>query len=244
MKRFITYDDITIYDKDIYSDNRRAGYNIGDLLNMPSLHNIWNQCPHADKSMLYRMNNVGNCYENSILSLYCKNRNSCDEIIPNIQLIKDVVLQFTNENKHNYIDIFNLIQEQTTLCVHVRNGDLDTEESYIDSIIRLSSNYKYVVLLTGIHLDETYKSTELKKQNILNTINSILQKNNNIYVYIDKQDVHLTLMMFASNLLVHKGGFSCLGSIVSMNNLFITQLFTYVKCSNWINLVNRKYILI
>lgn len=48
-------------------------------------------------------------------------------------------------------------------------------------------------------------------------------------------------MSIASNLLVHKGGFSCLGSIVCNGNLFITPYFTVAKCENYISKVNKKY---
>jgi len=242
MKRFITNEDVIIYDKLISNDERNAGYNIGDLLNMPSLHNIWNQMPHADESMLQKMHLIGSNYENSILNIYCKNREHTGEIVPNIPLIQKAVDQFTNEQKHTYSDMLSLIQTPTTLCVHVRNGDLDTEEVFIKRIVDMATNYTHVILLTGVHLDEAYKNNDMKKANIINTINSILEQRHNIYVYLNTADVHLSLMRNATNLLLHKGGFSCLGSIVASGNLFITDLFTHVKHSNWQTQVNKKYI--
>ena len=244
IKKFLTLEDVIIPDRLIANDARKAGYNIGDLLNMPSLHNIWNQVPHADEFMLEQMYFTSNHYENSIVNIYCKNREHGGEIIPNIPLIIKSVDQFTNENKHMYADMLALIQTPTTLVVHVRNGDLDTEEEYITHIIEMATRYKYVILITGIHLDEFFKKNDMKIANTVNTINSILAQRGNIYVYLNTADVHLSLMRNAKNLLLHKGGFSCLGSIVASGNLFITDLFTHVNHSNWQSQVNKKYIVI
>ena len=244
MKKSITNDDIIIYDKLIKDDTRNAGYNIGDLLNMPSLHNIWTQCPHADNNILNRMNIISNNYENSILNIYCKIRQNKNEIIPNIDKIKKSVEEFTNKNQHTYSDILQVIQLPTTLCIHIRNADVETEESYINCIDKIAKKYKDIILLTGIHNDESYRNNNNKIINVIKIINLILQKNNNINIYLNTADIHLSLMMYASNLLIHKGGFSCLGSIVSTGNLFITKLFTYVNQINWQTQVNKKYTLI
>lgn len=244
MQKLITNHDLIIYDKLIANDERNAGYNIGDLLNMPSLHNIWNQDPHADESMLQKMHLIGSNYEQSILNIYCEKREHSGEIVPNISLIQKAVDQFTNEQKHTYANMLELIHLPTTLCVHVRNGDLDTEESYIKCIVEMATNYTHVILLTGIHLDEAYKNNETKKANVIQTINSILTQRHNIYVYLNTADVHLSLMRNATNLLLHKGGFSCLGSIVASGNLFITDLFTHANQPNWQNQVNKKYTLL
>lgn len=66
----------------------------------------------------------------------------------------------------------------------------------------------------------------------------------NIYIHLNTPDMHLAIMSMASNLLVHKGGFSCLGSIVCNGNLFITKNFHHANCNNWMNKVNKKYSLL
>ena len=72
-------------------------------------------------------------------------------------------------------------------------------------------------------------------------MNNILAQRDNIYIYLSSPDVHLSIMSEATNLLLHKGGFSCLGSIVCNGNLFITNYFIVAKCNNWISKVNKKY---
>jgi hypothetical protein len=53
-------------------------------------------------------------------------------------------------------------------------------------------------------------------------MNKILERNENIYLHMDSPDNHLAIMRKASNLLLHKGGFSMLGYIVATGNVFIT----------------------
>jgi hypothetical protein len=54
-------------------------------------------------------------------------------------------------------------------------------------------------------------------------MNQILERNENIYLHMDSPDNHLAIMRKASNLLLHKGGFSMLGYIVATGNVFITE---------------------
>jgi hypothetical protein len=154
---------------------------------------------------------------------------------------------YTNKNAENYKDIFELVKNPKTLCVHVRNNDLHTEESYKNCIINMSKAFDTIILLSGIHsANGPYEFKDHHRfENFTNTMNSILSKNNNIYIYINNADVHLSLMMNSYNLLVHKGGFSCLGSIVQTGNLFITNLFNnYVTSENWKKYINKPYTII
>jgi hypothetical protein len=74
-------------------------------------------------------------------------------------------------------------------------------------------------------------------------MNIILSQGSNIYIYLNNADVHLSLMSKASNLLLHRGGYSALGSIVSTGNLFITKQFYHAFQKNWIDKVNKPYTL-
>ena len=123
MKRIITKEDIIKYDKIIEQDSRKAGYNLGDLLNMPHLNGAWISQPHASKDLLDRMNLLSKYYKDSILEYYCEERPE-NEYVPNINRIVNSVDKF---NKTINIDIINIIKNPNTLCIHLRNGDLDTE---------------------------------------------------------------------------------------------------------------------
>jgi hypothetical protein len=235
LKRQITADDIIIYDKVI--ENDRGGYNLGDLLNMPALLGLWDYTnPHGKG----RMNSLGKIYEYTILSYYCENRKDKDPI-PDVKLINESVKNFTEHNRYLYEDILAVVKDTSTCCVHVRNGDCETEQYYINLIIELSDIFDTIILLSGVHSDEGFKKHDDKINNFVNTINSILNKKTNIYIYLNCADIHLSIMMNAANLLLHKGGYSCLGSIVSTGILFITDIFHVVNCKLWKQLVNKPY---
>jgi len=240
LKHRIKKKDIIIYDKKTKSDARNAGYNLGDLLNMPCFGEVWSYQNHRGIS---RMNLLGEVYNDSILSYYCDNRKKTD-LVPDVNLINKSVTNFIENNEDNYKNIFDIVKDNSICCVHVRCGDKSTEIEYINKIVKLSTKFKTIILLSGIHLDEHFKKNSDKINNCFNTLNSILNKNNNIYVYLNTPDVHLSIMKNASNLLLHKGGFSTLGSIVSTGKLFVTNKFDTKNYSLWKKLVNKPYTLI
>lgn len=236
--------DIILYDKDLSSkDDRKAGYNIGDLFNAPYLIGRWGQNPHVDDFQLFRMNNIAQIYPASIVGLYCNGR-PADEKVPNIDRLKNTFLTYIQTNKHNFIDMYNLVQQPDVLCVHVRSGDFgEISSNYVDAIRKLSKNYKQVILFCGIHLDEYFLSHESSKRNIVNDINKIVQTSDNIFVYLDSQDVHLSLMSASSNVLVHTGGFSTVISLMCAGALFITSEFKPAFHKHWKQL-NIKYTMV
>jgi hypothetical protein len=243
LKRNVQLDDIEITGINEPNDKRNAGYNIGDILNMPFLSGNWIQNPHHDDVALKRLVILGNTYSNSILNNYCKDR-PMNEKIPNMERIRKSTKEYIDNNKYRFEDIYNFVQQPECLCAHIRSGDLNVEFHLANKIRELSYEFKYIILFSGIHIDETYRDNYNKKNNFISEINYILSLNTNIYLYLNDPDIHLSLMSVASNLLLHKGGFSALGSIVSKNNLFITRIFHHAFHPNWIQNVNKKYILL
>ncbi len=244
MLKQLVYEDVKLYEKEIEEDTRKAGYNIGDLLNMPFLDNTWISNPHQDKDLLNRMNLIGENYKGSILNYYCEHRMPTDPV-PNINLIVESVAYYNEMNKHKYEDILKIVKDKDTLCVHVRSGDLMTELEFINKIEQLSYKFKKIILLSGIHGDQYFADHHNKKMRFVITMNHILNKNrNDSYIYLNEPDVHLMIMMNASNLLVHKGGFSCLGSIISTGQLFVSNMFYHLYKDNWRKYVKKPYIMI
>ena len=248
LKRNLTFEDIIIYDKEIEfsNDERRAGYNIGNLLNMPYLSGQWKQCPHVDEGSLQRMNVVADICKDSILHFYCQERPS-DEKVPYIPRVIDSVEKYIEKNRSvlESNDVFQMIQNPNCLCIHIRSGDLNVEEEFVNIIEQMSHNYEKVILLGGIHLDEYFKPHYMKTIDLVNQMNYITSKNSNIFVSLEKPDVHLSMMHKAANLMVHKGGFSCLGSILSTGKLFVTPHFEFANHPNWIeNVEQKRYFLV
>lgn len=239
---FLQESDIHIYGRDIPEDSIKAGYNIGDLLNMPFLSGSWSQQLYIDK-VLERAYLIAKHYPDSILSIYFHDRPE-SEVIPNIPRIVESVKKYKDKNQPSIQKIYTLIQSPECLCVHIRTGDRDVEEDFITLISKLSKQYKTVVLFSGILLFERYRKNADKKRVFLETINQILEKNTNIYIYLDDPDEHLCLMSAAHNLLVHKGGFSALGYIVSTGNLFITKYFPHQFNINFTKNVEMRHVLL
>lgn len=238
MKRRIDYYDIEIFGKhEIKEDPINAGYNLGDLLNMPFLYGVWDQNPHGGKERLERMDIIGKAYPGSILSNYICERPE-EEPVPNIERIENAVEKYIeNQNKETDTDleeIFQKVQNPTCLTIHVRCGDLLVEEEYIDKIAEFSQKYETVILLSGINMDEHYLDDHLKKCNFRFFMNQILERNENIFLHLNSPDNHLAIMRKASNLLLHKGGFSMIGYIVATGKVFITDfLYPIVNHPNF-----------
>jgi len=248
LKRHITPNDVIIYDKniDFTLDERKAGYNIGNLLNMPYLSGQWTPIPGLDECSsrrLDRMNLVADICKDSILHIYCNYR-PFDEKVPCGPRIMDSVKKYMEKNKKMFEtnEIFKMVQNPRCLCVHIRSAELNVEQEYVSIIEKLSHLYDKIILLGGIHLDRDFRPDEIKTSIFAYDMNRIMDKNSNIFLYLDKPDIHLCLMHKAANLLVHKGGFSCLGSIVCKGTLFLTNLFEYLDQPNWIEIMEgRKY---
>jgi hypothetical protein len=168
MLKQLVYEDVKIYEKEIKEDTRKAGYNIGDLLNMPFLDNTWNNNPHQDKDLLNRMNLIGENYKDSILNYYCTHRKESDPV-PNINLIVESVSYYNEMNKHKFKDILDIVKDKDTLCVHVRTGDLMTELEFINKIEQLSYKFKRIILLSGIHGDQYFADHHNKKMRFVIT---------------------------------------------------------------------------
>ena len=179
LKRNLNFEDIIIYDKEIEfsKDERRAGYNIGNLLNMPYLSGQWKQCPHNDEGALERMNLVANTCVDSILSFYCRGR-PIDEKVPYVPRIIDSLKEYMKKN-NDFLEnneVFKMVQDPNCLCVHIRSGDLNVEEDYVNIIEKMSYKFEKIILLGGIHLDEYFKPHHMKTIDFMSQVNSILNK--------------------------------------------------------------------
>ena len=142
-------------------------------------------------------------------------------------------------------EIYDIVMDDTTLCVHLRTGDYGlVSDFYINVIHQLSLKYKKVILFTGIHADQSWNKLDTSKNNCVTSINTILSKNTNIFVYLDNPDIHLSLFSVAKNLLLHKNGFSILASFVSTGNIFVTDEFSAATQQNWLREINTKKVIL
>lgn len=228
---------IPIYDN---NDTNTNGYNIGDLLNMPSFWAYWNRNPHNNQSAYDAYLNVVKHYPNTIVYYYSQLRTDESEPIPNMSKIENAIELYIQNN--DLSNIINIVNHDETLCVHLRSGDKGiVEDHYIDKINNLADKYNKIIILSGIHSDQNFESIEQSKKNLIKSLQKI--NNNKIEVHIDKPDNHLVMMYKSRNLLIHKGGFSILGSIIfNGNNLYYTNLLESRDNNEIVNYINNKKI--
>lgn len=209
-------------------DKNKPIYNIGDLLNMPSFFANWNNNPHNNQNLYNAFNKMGSYYKGSILNIYKTTRENEDlsESIPNIDRLRLSVDTFKINNNINNTNI-----NKNSLYIHLRSGDKGVVEPlFIRYIKYLSSKYQKIVILVGIHSEQRREKIVNSKKNLEISLNRI--KNNGIEFSVDYNtpDNHLCIMRNCNNLLVHKGGFSILGSLLFKGkNLYITSFYEPFK---------------
>ena len=228
LKEGFEINDIKIHDVD------NVPYNIGDLLLMPKLY-----C-HAGFSALSissAYNDTIQKYPKSILSIYDSLRKDKEEIIPNVDIIKKATDNYILLHPE-LINTLDIVNNDDVLCIHLRTGNVDVEPEYIKKIKDISKNYKKIIICTGIHSNNSKNeyNEDTSKTNVLNTINNL--DISNIEINLEPADTHLCIFRKCKNLLIHKGGFSCLASLLfNGNQLYITNEFNineYINCENGI----------
>ena len=244
----VSLEDIHIYDIDIKYGV--TGYNIADLLNIPYYWAGWKQNPHCGDENYYNiakntaMNNI-----DTILGKYYLSRIDDDEKIPNLPRLNDVVDKYIEEKKIKDKDIYNFINDDNILFVHVRSGDYGiVSENYINNIYNLSLKFSKVILLSGInrnidHTDENSSNNIAKRNNLVISLNNILKKNNNIYVYLAEPDLHIVAMRLCKNLLVHRGGYSVMGTLICTGKIYYTNELPCINNEYWLNIIKDKNII-
>ena len=223
--------DIKIYEEVLDNEHaQKCGYNIGDLLNMPSFWAKWGRNPHSNENY-YNDQYKLSCqhYTESILSYYDKLRIDETEPIPNIPHIREAVYEYGKKVSclRSMCDKTKII-DPSTLCIHIRSGDKGIiEPEFIQTILDISKSYDTLIIMSGIHADQRTQSFESSKDALLHSIgiiqDFILDKT--IIIDLSCADLHIWYMSQAKNLLIHKGGFSQIGGLVfSGDHLYITSL--------------------
>ena len=215
-------------------EQRRIGYNIGDLFNM-DLVELDPEPTGSDA--LYETSRV---FNGSIVDFYCQQK-PIDECVPNIQRICNATQKYLDTNYSRLERIINFVKKDACLCVHLKLGDHlhPGDQPFMGVIKQLSKQYRYVLILSGIHDDHRFCDHNTIVKNFVTEINHVLSQGNNIYFYYDTPDTHLAIMRSASHLLVHQGGLSALGAIVSTGQTFITPSFKHTIRQKWCNIVDK-----
>lgn len=231
--------DIQIYGKSLINDETGAGYNIGDLLNLPSLSGYWKANPHNSPEELERLYLVGNAYPQSILSYYIEARPAY-EPVPNLYRVIGAVNKYI-VNSTLLPELIRVMNQESVLCVHIRCGDKEVEPSFLNLIVDLAKDYRFVYIFSGLHLDERFATNTIKTRKFADAMNYVLEKTSNVSVILAEPDVHLSLMSKSKHLLLHKGGFSAIGTLVCEGTIYITKFMEKLTPA-WIEILPNKFI--
>lgn len=214
-------------------EQRRIGYNIGDLLGMP--HFV------EDFNSEYDGRETASVFKGSIVDYYYYqfHPETTPSPAPCIQQICEATQRYLDANYTRLEKILNFVQKETCLCVHLRLGD---NKPFVNVIKYLAKQYRYVLILSGIHDDQRFSDSNLVIRDFVRGINNVLSQGNNIYFYNDTPDAHLAIMYTASHLLVHHGGLSALGAIVATGQVFVTPDFKHAIRQKWHDKIDKTLI--
>lgn len=207
-------------------------YNMGDILNLPRLHesitSAYQKIPHYD---YWQYERACTTFVPSVVSYYCALRQDENEIIPNATKVRQAVKLYFEEHGRD-MKYINDIQTDTSLCVHVRSGDKGLlSANFLQAIRSLSFNYSSIYFLSGIH--NAAKGKHVNDRQTLDSSISLIRKsiinpNTKLVFTSNTPDTDICFMMKCRNLLLHKGGFSELGSFVfEGDKLYITESFPF-----------------
>jgi hypothetical protein len=207
-----------VLEKDYHLNRLEPLYNVGDILNLPRLHESatggYAKVPHYDIAQYER---ACTTFVPSIVSIYCGLRQDNNEIIPNSTKVREAVDTYLHQKGSN-IPYIETVTQNGSLCVHLRSGDKGVIESvYLRAIRSLSFNYSNIFILNGlhnrpkgIHVDDKSKLTvSLQKVK-----SAIISSNAKVVFTSNNPDNDLAIMRKCQNILLHKGGFSELGSFL------------------------------
>jgi len=196
----------------------KAGYNIGDLFNIPSLFDIWS---FNNFKRLEEAKKVSAYLPDSILGLYFINHPD-NENVPNVERLQTSVQQYIHSHHENLKEMMDFIARDDVLVIHVRSGDKKSiEPKFIEFVHLHYEKFEYIVVLCGIHLDTRFVSNlNIKQEFLIKSLQEIGDPKQKMYIHIGSPDVHLSFMATAKHLLIHRGGFSVLGSILCPHHLY------------------------
>ena len=238
----LTLNDIQFKKTDLDNVNKYSiGYNLGDLLEMPSLYlskktlNFWKKKFHEENEKM-TTNEIRqfmmNVYPNSILSYYFSSSIPENESLPNKDRLLNAIKLYENMITDKIIhDCIKFVKNKNVLCVHLRCGDTSLENEddkdfdtrQTNYVAEIAKHFNDVIIFTGII--PGYSST-LGYENVriaaYKHLKSMLDKIPNSRVFLHGSiDDHLSILQYSENILLHRGGISQILSIICKNRIYI-----------------------
>ena len=232
-------------DVDNVTDVSATGYNLGDMLNMPSYYADWSPIWYRHEleghdfgkaviKIANRKNTIlGHYYHEDFPDMGTMIPLCRYPYIPRVKasLKRRASTYIFRQHVDPYID--TSVRLNDTLSVHVRSGDRGVvSDLYISALMSLVPQFRMVVLFGRVHHDvrggsiSTHVSEYLKSWDL---ISEKLATVNVVTVFASQHaDMDIYLMSNAMHLLVHRGGFSSLAALVCSGYVYYTDELDYV----------------
>jgi hypothetical protein len=208
--------------------NWSAGYNIGDLMNMPSLLSPPAFPKHGVDVIVDAARKIATLNPTTFIGIYHHVYNrSCP--IPYVPKVIWAIEKYGRSKYRVDSASLSLVRKESTLLVHIRSGDYGViSDSYKSQIMNLSLSFDTICLIGGVHADQRYAPENVSKANLNRDIHyvktTLEELGKEVHARSTKlADDDLYLMHSAANLLVHKGGFSALGGLACRGRVFFAD---------------------
>lgn len=216
--------------EDYASIESRFGYNVGDLLNMPSFTGAYQATwpPNGKRELVEVATAIHLSHPKSIIGRYFQNYTCCLERLPLIRRLQDVVASYgesVDASLQGYLR--STIESQDTLLVHVRSCDKSVpHNNFLNYAATLSSSFRSIVLMGQCHNDTRYANHHDALENLRQSFQTLARRMGREKVTLFPRanaDDHVFAMSRASHLLVHRGGFSAVGALVCRGKVYYCQ---------------------
>ncbi len=229
---------------------RDLNYNLGDMLNMPSYSRLykWPLDNVVKKTRAYNVSLIG---KKTLLGFYFSKYEDYDNSrlildgsrYPNVTHLHRAVAEYGKYNEKYSPPIVHLaeMKKNDTLLVHIRSGDFGgIGLNFTIEIITITKkeNFHHVILMSGAHNDTRWGAQMNNSATVIDFeihhLKSLLMasKINTTVHYGTNPDHDMYLMSKASNLLIHRGGYSVLGAIICSGNVFVPRSMDYYQLSD------------
>ena len=211
-------------------------YNLGDLFNMPSYSTQWSSSwPKMQRSArtLDQAQKLAIQNNQSLLALYFRDNSdslSPDARYPNLSRIALAVQEFGKQHIANHASAhsFAVLRKNTTLLVHVRSGDIGhIHPDFVQCVLNISARFNMTILMGGVHVhsNKQWYPKDIALNNIAMEMHHLVRECHKMGIsafihYGKNPDADLYMMSIASNLLLHRGGYSALGGLLNKGNTF------------------------
>ena len=230
-----------------YSDIHSGfGYNLGDLLNMPSFikpyQSVWP--PGGSKELREVAIAIRDSHPNSIVGRYFHNTSALGGRLPDAVHLRSVVYSY-GQSISVSLDKYlaTTIDNPSTLLVHIRSCDKNLlHKTFLNYARHLSFRFEHFVLMGQCHNDTRFSSVNTALKNLKMSFDlmarSISHETTVSLFPRGTADDHLFAMSRATNLLVHRGGFSALGALTCRGNVFFSRdMSAFTENHEFMNLV-------